>query len=250
VDEQAWLHHITLLNSGPKVIEPACGKGSVESMFMSGNERTVGGYGLVNSTIKSGYSITKNDNFILTTELMNMDDIEKWVWVTVTYELLEGPHPDYRQGKTVFMSIGQSSCDGLNVTNPFGAPNITAYQVPKSDMFEENSIPWRSPQNGYVLSTGGHMHDGGLTTEIFQNGKLICDSVAEYGKAKAKPGAPGHSHGGRKRQVEMNSASVANMAEAEHIQSQRVCDYNDGIPLSKGDSMHLKVKYNFNEHMG
>jgi hypothetical protein len=213
---------------------------------MSGNERTTGGYGVVNSSIKSGYSITKNDNFILTTELMNMEDKEKWAWVTVTYEILEGPQPGYRQGKTVFMSIGPASCAGLAVQNPFGAPNVTIYQqpLPGRDVFEENSIPWISPQDGYVLSTGGHMHDGGLTTEVYQGGKMICDSIARYGKSKAA-----HGHGGERRKRQM-STIVAESAEAEHILSQDVCDYKDGIPLKKGESMHLKVKYNFKEHTG
>jgi hypothetical protein len=218
-------------------------------MFMSGNERTTGGYGVVNSSVKSGYSITKDDSFILTTELMNMEDKEKWAWVTVTYELLEGPQPGYRQGKTVFMGIGPAACGNLSVPNPFGASNVTYNQQPKYDIFEENSIPWQSPQDGIVLSTGGHMHDGGLTTEIFQNGKMICDSVAKYGKSKG-----GHSHGDgmrKKRQAALAGSNVSNnVADVEHIQMQTVCDFPDGIPLKKGDSMHLKVKYNFHEHAG
>lgn len=42
----AWLHHIALLNSRPAVIEPYCGAGKVENIFMSGNERTDGGFAL------------------------------------------------------------------------------------------------------------------------------------------------------------------------------------------------------------
>lgn len=69
-----------LLNSGPKVVEPNCGSNSkIENIFMSGNERTLGGFALPDAVIKSGYSLTPQDSFILTTQLMNMEDKEKWV---------------------------------------------------------------------------------------------------------------------------------------------------------------------------
>jgi hypothetical protein len=38
----AWFHHAVLLNSGPNVLEPNCGMGKVENIFMSGNEKTTG----------------------------------------------------------------------------------------------------------------------------------------------------------------------------------------------------------------
>lgn len=212
---------------------------------MSGNERTEGGFALPNSKIKSGYSITDKDSLVLTTELMNMEDKEKWAWVTVTYELLDGPQPDYRQGKTVFMSIGPTSCKGLNSTNPFGAPNITSYQQPLRDVFSEYSIPWTSPQDGLVLSTGGHMHDGGISTQIFQNGTMICDSIASYGKSQAS-----HSHEGKRRKRQLGSGDDSANANGEHIKKQTICDFREGIPLKKGDSMYLKVDYDFKQHPG
>jgi hypothetical protein len=152
----AWLHHITLLNSGPKTVEPNCGYPGVESLFMSGNERSSGGFGLPGSPIKSGYRLTDKDSLVLTTELMNMEDKEKYVWVTVTYELLDGQQPEYKQGRNIFLSIGNVGCGGFNLTNPFGPSNTTLNAQPKALVLEEHSIPWKCPADGYVLSTGGH----------------------------------------------------------------------------------------------
>lgn len=160
----AWLHHIVLLNSGPAVIEPNCGSaGKTENIFMSGNERTDGGFALPGSSIKSGYSLTPNDKFILTTQLMNMEDKEKWAWVTIIYEYLEGAHPDYKQGKTVWQSIGppkgQIQPCGNKVQNPWGPSNLTESQQPKIDVFSEHSLPWTAPKDGFLMSAGGHMHE-------------------------------------------------------------------------------------------
>lgn len=138
----------------------------VENIFMSGNERSIGGFALENSTIKSGYTLTPKDNFILSTELMNMDDKEKWAWVTLTFEYMDGPtQAGYKQGKTVWQTIGLpiGAC-GRTWTNPFGQTNLTLTQRPKTDVFTEHSVPWTAMRDAWLLGTGGHMHDGGVST--------------------------------------------------------------------------------------
>ncbi|KAF2433866.1 hypothetical protein EJ08DRAFT_42134 [Tothia fuscella] len=213
---------------------------------MSGNERTDGGFALLNSNIKSGYPITERDSFILTTELMNMEDKEKWAWVTVTYELLDGALRTYLKGKNVFQTIGGISCGGIMSQNPFGPSNVTAYQQPKSLVFEERSIPCKSPGDGIILSTGGHMHDGGTSTEIYLCGQRICESIPHYGKSQ-----PTSSHGGRRKKRQLNvGSSDEDNAHIEHISKQDMCDFPDGIAIQKGDEMFLKVNCDFNKHPG
>lgn len=132
---------------------------------MSGNEKSMGGFALKDATIKSGYRLSASDNFILSTELMNMDDKEKWAWVTLTYEYLEGAQPEYKQGKTVWQTIGVpiGAC-GRSWTNPFGPSNLTLTQRPTKEVFTEHSVPWTATRDQWLLSTGGHMHDGGVST--------------------------------------------------------------------------------------
>ncbi|TLD29730.1 Threonine synthase [Venturia nashicola] len=240
----AWLHHIVLLNAGPEVREPTCDMPRVENIFMSGNERSVGGWALENATIKSGYTLTPNDRFILSTELMNMDDKEKWAWVTLTYEYIDGPtQSGYKQGKIVWQTIGVpiGAC-GRTWTNPFGETNLTFTQRPKTQVFTEHSVPWTATRDAWLLGTGGHMHDGGVSTEIFVNKQRVCNSVPKYSKS-----AKGMSKATSllKRQA-MDSSNL----EIEHIESQDFCDFQDGIAMKKGEEMYLQASYDFITHPG
>lgn len=227
------------------MVEVNCGMPLVENIFMDGNERTTNGYALPNSTVKSGYSLTSDNSFILTTELMNMVDDEKWAWVTLTYEYLDGPQPDYKQGKTVWLSIGPAiaACGRWDVASPFGPSNLTWTQQPKSDKFVEHSFPWNATRDGLILSTGGHMHDGGVSTQIFQNGKKICDSLPHYGKGA------GHGMKRKMKKRQMGGGAASN-SEIEHIETQDACTFTQGLPMKKGDSVYLSVDYDFKRYPG
>jgi hypothetical protein len=239
---KAWFHHALLLNAGPSANKGACSQPlPIENMFMVGNEKSSVYFGLADSTIRSGYRLTSADTLILDTQLMNMEDKEKWVWVTVTYEHLDGPQVGFKNGRNVWKSLSVSTAGtcAMSKVNPFGASNLTSEMNPKSLTFVEHSIPWQAPFDGYILMTGGHMHDGGVNTEIYQNDKLICTSVATYGKSGGGHGAMGSSNGG----------SAHNM-EIEHIVGQSRCEFPDGIPLKKGDKMYIRANYDFRQHAG
>jgi hypothetical protein len=224
----------------------------VENIFMAGNERALYNFALPNSTIKSGYSLHPEDKFVLQTQLQNMDNVEKWVWVTLEFEYIEGPQPDYKQGKTVWITIGYplAACGDPKLsitallTSPFGPSNLTMTSQPKSEQFTEHSLPFTFPVDGYLLKTGGHMHDGGVSTDIFLNGKMICHSVAKYSKgAKA---AEGHSHGGHTRRQSMGTPD----ANVEHIESQDYCTFPEGQAVKAGDTFHLGANYDFKKYPG
>jgi hypothetical protein len=117
--------------------------------------------------------------------------------------------------------------------------------------------------DAWLLSTGGHMHDGGVSTEIFKNNERICNSVPHYSKVSAS-----HAHGDEagktgmggmggmgmrnKRQMMggMPGTGAAGNADIEHIEKQTGCAFYAGMPLKKGDSMYLQVNYDFNKHPG
>jgi hypothetical protein len=232
----AWFHHAVLLNSGPGVVEPNCGKGAVENLFMSGNEKSRGGFALPGSNIKSGYSIGPQNKFILTTELMNLKKEDQWVWMTITYDYLPGPHDDFKQGKTVWQSIGpiRNTCGSATPQPNWGPSNLTVTQQPKFRQFAEHSGYWVAPKDGFILGTGGHQHDGGTGVLIFKNNEVICDSQPHYAT---------DGHGGmgmRKRQL--MGGDYENTA-IPHIQKQMACNFKDGIPLKKGDTMHIQVSH-------
>jgi hypothetical protein len=225
-------------------MEPTCGTQLLEIIFMSGNERTTSGYGIPTASVKSGYSMDSNDRFVLTTELMNIDDREKWAWLAVTYEYLDGPQPDYKEGKMVWLTIGPVLCRGANTNEnwtPFGPSNLTLMQQPKRVKFSESSFVWTAPRNGVILSTGGHMHDGGTNAEIYKNNEVICNSVPTYSSKHTA-----HKHD-MKRQVMGDGLSNT---QIDHIQKQEPCVFKHGLPLKKGDKMRLRVNYDFTKHPG
>jgi hypothetical protein len=67
---------------------------------------------------------------------------------------------------------------------------------------------------------GGHIHDGGLNTEIYQNGKLICDSKAKYSED----------------------------AHSRHIGSMSGC--RSSAAVTKGDQFQIVVNYDFEKYPG
>ncbi|KAE9986858.1 hypothetical protein EG328_004577 [Venturia inaequalis] len=241
----AWMHHIVLLNAGPEVREPTCDLPRVENIFMSGNDRSVSDFALQNSTIKSGYTIKPSDTFILSTELMNMDDKEKWVWVTLTYEYIDGPTPPgYKQGKTVWQTIGVpiGAC-GRTWTNPFGTSNLTISQRPKSQAFTEHSVPWTATRDAWMLDTGGHMHDGAISMEIFVNKQRVCNSLPKYSKTASM---------GMSKVISLSKrqAKDSSNVEIEHIESQGYCEFLNGIAIKKGEEMYIQASYDFKIHPG
>jgi hypothetical protein len=231
---QAWFHHAVLLNSGPEVLDGNCGSAKIDNMFMSGNERSMNGYGLPEAKIKSGYRLHKADSFILTTELMNLQDKEQWVWLTISYEYLDGHKPDYKDGRMLWMSIGPLSiqCGGASKPSPWGPTNLTLAQQPKFEVFSEHSKPWSAPRDGWILATGGHMHDGGTSLQVFHNDKVICTSEPTYAKE-------GHGMGGmKKRQIKGDGKSND---EIPHIKKQEGCKFLEGKPMKKGDTLYIQV---------
>lgn len=213
-------------------LEPGWG---VEHIFEAGNERTDVDFSVQNSTVKTGYHLRDTDELLFNVELMNMEDREKWVWLTLTYDYLAGPHPDFKDGKVVWLSVGPSRC-GANITNPFGKSNLTDSQQPTMAVFTEYSMPWTAPADGYIMGGNGHLHEGGVSTEIYKNAERICTSYPHYSKGGPE-NMGGMGHG--KRQL-MGSMSNNN-TEIGHIEKQGGCNFDTPIRIKKGDVMYVSA---------
>ncbi|KAF2401142.1 hypothetical protein EJ06DRAFT_529296 [Trichodelitschia bisporula] len=254
----AWFHHAALINIGTTVRDPVCGQKYVEDLFMSGNERSEAIYSFPRSSVKAGYHLLMQDMFMLNAELLNMDANEKWVWMTLTYDILDGEHPEYKDGKVVWMNIGPALCG--TTANPFGASNVTKTYQPTARKFEEKSIPWVIPVDGQILGSTGHMHDGALGMDFFHDGKKICTSTSLYSKtakgvmmggpgassnssAGAMPG--GHSHG--RRQI---MGGNYNNKDIEHIAQQIPCLYEPPVKIRKGEKLWIAANYDYDTHPG
>jgi hypothetical protein len=240
----------------------------MEIIFMSSKERSEALFLLPNSSVKTAYHLEPEDSFVLSTELYNMDDKEKWLWVTVTYDYIDGVNTDYKDGKMVWMTIGRSLC-GHSFDNPFGASNMTMFAQPLKMNFSEHSIPWDIPYNAQLLGTNGHMHDGASSMDIFHDGQLVCTSIPKYGNATAHGmagggmaaggmaaggmaggmlGGGGHSHG--KRDLKPIVAGNYTNTQIEHILRQTPCIHEPPLKVEKGGKMFLAANYNFYKHPG
>jgi hypothetical protein len=93
-------------------------------------------------------------------------------------------------------------------------------------VFQEATIPWKSPVDALILGVGGHLHDGGTAIDIYQNDKRVCEALPTYGT-----GAGGMSHG-----------------DGEHIKSMTSCRLLS--PMKAGDTFHLVAKYDMQKHAG
>jgi hypothetical protein len=43
----------------------------------------------------------------------------------------------------------------------------------KKPVSSEHYPPWISPKDGWFISTGGHMHDGGESWKLYHDDKMI-----------------------------------------------------------------------------
>jgi hypothetical protein len=91
-----------------------------------------------------------------------------------------------------------------------------------------------------------HLHDGGIRTEIYVNGKLMCDSKCEYGTD------PTYVQRGDKAGLQNSAlgtpaqvAAQGTLKEILHISKFNSC--TGGMVLNKGDELLTKAYYNYTE---
>jgi hypothetical protein len=225
----------------------------MENVFMSSKEKNPGIFFSPTSSVRTGYHVLPEDTFVLSTQLMNMDNKDKWLWATMTYDYVDGDHTELKDGKVIWMSLSRNMC-ATGVSSPFGVANITdGGRQPLKMAFGEHSIPWVVPYNAQLLGTNGHMHDGATSMDIYHEGKLICTSTPEYAMTPnggMGGGMEGGSHGHGRRQLKPLMGGNYTNKDIEHIALQRPCIFEPPFNVKKGDQMYLVANYDFNKHPG
>jgi hypothetical protein len=121
-----------------------------ERYFTSGNERTPFDFNPEGKDISrgSGYHITDSDKFHYLVDLMNMNMEDKVVYMTMTYDYIDGPLPaNWTETKSVWLDA--ASC---------GTSEVRPRQ--QTGKFSIQSNPWKPNFEGRILSSIGHLHDG------------------------------------------------------------------------------------------
>lgn len=228
VDDGLYNHHIVWYDqskTNPSFV--SCNGKRARSMPMSifmgsGSEETDGMYNHGGGAVKSGYYIGKKDVINFGMDIVNYHDRERTVYMSNEIEYIPGKPADYTDSQTHVITMGM--CDGGNAM--MGAMNIHAPKDKKRFTMTGNK-PIVVEKEGYMVSTIGHLHDGGLHMVISINDKEVCDSKIKYG-------GPGHE------QVQPDGTVWKTLA--------RTIACPDPIRVHKGDRIQMKAFFDFDEH--
>jgi hypothetical protein len=134
--------------------------------------------------------------------------------------------------------------------------------IPKEGSYEFKSPGWSSTIGGVMLSTLGHVHDGGVYTTLYINEKPVCRSDQFYGTKPAfferdgianlntYNGSMGHNMakgaGHAPNTLAHSTESSNNIKAIEHVTESSSC-VNFGV-LKPGDTVVLGATYNTTAH--
>jgi hypothetical protein len=201
--------HMTMSNMGKSDLVCDYYGLSTQRMYSAGNEREVSR--LNPNGLKYGLSIGPLDQYTMVVELMNQNPQNISVYVTQTYELVEGEAAKgYKDAHMIWMDI-----TGCGISSVPATPGQNSYLSPI----------WKSTIAGTLLFSTGHTHDGGLDTTLYINNKTVCTNTQLYGR--------------RKEYVERGNGR-------KHISDIGVCV--DFGRVEKGDEIKLGVRYDSSVH--
>ena len=160
-------------------------------------------------------------------ELMNQGMTNQTGVVTIIWEYLPSLPSGIDKALPIWLDIG-----GCGSTDQPSFANKT---------FQYSSPPWSSNVTGRISSVVGHLHDGGVNLQVFNNrgndNTTICDCQSAYGQN------PGYIDAGDS----MSMSSNMNMAghAGEHISSISECSTGE---LNLGDQLSVTAFYNTTEY--
>ena len=171
LDTGVMLHHAVFFNTGRP--DTTCGGDEFfgrlgERFLASGNERTTRRY-------PDGFGYRLGDEPVNGVfHVMNHSSEPKTVYFTYTYRWVPDTTPGIRPITPVWLDM--NNC------------RTSEYEVPAGP--SSSHWQWTSTITGRVVSTGGHVHDGGVRTTLSNatTGQHVCTSWAGYGTKPAYMG--------------------------------------------------------------
>jgi hypothetical protein len=127
-----------------------------ERNYFCGNERTAFNHNPNGTDLSrgTGYQITWDDRFHYLVDIMNMHMEDKLVYLTMTYDILEGQLPPGWNNTKAFW-LDAAACQTSEVQPP-----------KESGSFAIESVPWAPNFEGRLLWSVGHLHDGELLLDL------------------------------------------------------------------------------------
>lgn len=209
-DTGAMLHHVVFFNLNA---DDATCPNRPQRFFASGNERTPTllprGY---------GYNVSADDDWSLSTHLMNMSDQPKDLSIEVTFY--------YVKDASALEGVKPFWLDINNCRN-------SEYETPAGTHTEARDFTVSPEMAGNLVSIGGHLHDHGtrIDLENVASGERICRSRAGYGR---DPSYEGH--------IESMSGCLGRVARLEAGDNLRILSSYEA-PETLHDVMGIMVGY-------
>lgn len=204
-----------------------------ERFLSSGNER-MPLYLYQDAAKPAGFHIKKDDTFRFIVDLMNMNMDDRTVYLTMTWDVIDGALPKgWNDIKPFWLDVDQ--CGQSEVDPP-----------QEKGTFALTSKPWTPNFEGEIYSLGGHLHDGGSHLEIIASNETVCNSVAKYSES------PKYVYKEAKNAAMMGGDIVAE----DHISSMTWCGETTGFKttgvksLNKNQSWQIKGNYNYDKFEG
>jgi hypothetical protein len=232
---------MVFLTHGPGRWDPTCYKSSssaphfavgsdphsAERSFASGNERTVADYS--SGGQKTGFHVREADDFRLITDFMNMNMEAQTVYLTMTFDFIDGPLASgWRDLKPILLD--EDSC-GVRDNSP---PQETG-------SFTLMTNPWTPEFEGEVIGIGTHLHDGGAGVKVVvNNSTVVCKTTALYAETPEFV-----------FETKKDMAGNTEVAE-KHISSLAPCYYDDikVKTINKSQTWRLLGDYDYSIHKG
>jgi hypothetical protein len=156
-------------------------------------------------------------------ELMSEATKPFTVYCTMLFEFVPKSTPGYKEARLVW----------VDVTNCAKNSDFT----PQKGVYQKVSKGFTMQHDGELLFAIGHMHDGGVRTELLVNGKVSCNSKQIYANRR------GHY-------TEPNDGTIIKnlvMPAGSHISDVGVC--KDWGKVKKGDILSTRAFYDDTLHM-
>jgi hypothetical protein len=227
-----YVHHVLLADiskpSAPFALCPNRGREDNVKDWLFGNLMDTIGAGLLQvgndalgtpnvyfsnsekANFKSAFLTGKDDLFGMQAELVNYNPTNKTVFIDLEVEYLDHQPADWMDASTMVLSATGCKDPG--------------YRPPQKELiYTHISEKVEVTNNGYIVNTRGHLHDGGTSIELWHNDKMVCSSKPTYGKA---PGSDANT-----------PPTITDMSWC-----------HDPVALKKGDSLQLKTHYDLTKY--
>jgi len=186
------------------------------SVFIgAGAEGTMNIFAAKSATLKTGYYIQPKDKLFYTAEVVNYKNYEQDVYVSLEYEYVPGGKQNYMD-----VQMGALNVDGC------AKSGAEAMAPPRDKPVTFTSPEWIVVQDGYLTKIIPHMHDGGVASKFYLNGKVICNAKAIYA-------------GG-------NATAEIDGQKWDSITAYEDCD--EPVKIRTGDKITLSVDYDLTKY--